>query len=140
MINKHRKFISNNHIIYIMSITSYIMRELMKEFSSRTREFYEFVLPPVDVYEDGSDLVIIADMPGFKKEDIRLRVHNDVLSIRATRERIESTGMVYWQQRPLNIDKKIPLPIKATEDEIKATYKEGILEIRIPLKGAVRVE
>jgi HSP20 family protein len=79
-------------------------------------------------------------MPGFKKEDIRLRVHNDVLSIRATRERIESTGMVYWQQRPLNIDKKIPLPIKATEDEIKATYKEGLLEIRIPLKGAVRVE
>jgi HSP20 family protein len=123
-----------------MSIANYIMRELMREFTSKTREFYEFVMPPVDVYEDASDLVIIADMPGFKKEDIRIRVSDSILTIKASREKVEAVGVTYWQQRPLKIDKKIPLPFKVTEDDVKATYKEGILELRIPLKGAVKIE
>ncbi len=123
-----------------MSIANYIMRELMREFSSRTREFYEFVMPPVDVYEDVSDLVIIADMPGFKKEDIRIRVTDNILSIKASREKVEASGVTYWQQRPLRIDKKIPLPFKVSEEDIRATYKDGLLELRIPLKGAVKIE
>ncbi len=123
-----------------MSIASYIMRELMREFSSRTREFYEFVMPPVDVYEDVSDLVIIADMPGFKKEDIRIRVTDNILSIKASREKVEAAGVTYWQQRPLRIDKKIPLPFKVSEEDVRATYKDGLLELRIPLKGAVKIE
>ncbi len=123
-----------------MSIAKYIVRELMREFAAKTREFYEFVIPPVDVYEDGSDLVIIADMPGFKKEDIRIRVSESILTIKASREKVEAAGVTYWQQRPLKIDKSIPLPFKVTEEDVKATYKEGILELRIPLKGAVKIE
>ncbi|MEM2923915.1 MAG: archaeal heat shock protein Hsp14 [Candidatus Nitrosocaldus sp.] len=123
-----------------MGIAEYVVRELMREFTSKTREFYEFVMPPVDIYEDGSDLVVVADMPGFKKEDIVIRVSGNILSVRATRERVEPTGIVYWKQRPLKIDKKIPLPFSVAEEDVKATYKEGLLEIRVPLKGAVKIE
>lgn len=123
-----------------MGIAEYVVRELMREFTGKTREFYEFVMPPVDIYEDVSDLVVVADMPGFKKEDIVVRVSGNILSVRATREKPEPTGIVYWQQRPLKIDKKIPLPFSVAEEDVKATYKEGLLEIRVPLKGAVKIE
>ena len=49
-----------------MSVSRYVAKEIMKEIGNRSREFYEFVLPPVDIYEDGTELVIMVDLPGFQ--------------------------------------------------------------------------
>ena len=47
-------------------------KEMMKEIGNKSREFYEFVLPPVDMYLEDEKLTIIIDMPGFeKKKDIK---------------------------------------------------------------------
>ena len=46
---------------------SRVLKEIMKEIGNRSREFYEFVLPPVDIYEDAIELVVIVDLPGFQK-------------------------------------------------------------------------
>ena len=53
----------------------------MKEIGNRSREFYEFVLPPVDIYEDGIELVVIVDLPGFQK--IYVNISKDILTLRA---------------------------------------------------------
>ena len=37
-----------------MGVSRYVAKEIMKEIGNRSREFYEFVLPPVDIYEDGT--------------------------------------------------------------------------------------
>ena len=122
-----------------MGLGKYMARELIREIGKKSREFFEFVMPPVDIVEDGNELVVRADMPGFEKGDINLRISDNVLTISASRESVEHAGVSYWEQRPLKIEKKIQLPIKIKEGEEavgKATYKQGVLEIRIPITGA----
>jgi len=68
-----------------MGVSRYVAKEIMKEIGNRSREFYEFVLPPVDIYEEGTELVIIVDLPGFQKKDIYVNISKDILTIRAKR-------------------------------------------------------
>ncbi len=126
-----------------MSLGRYVMREIMREIGNRSREFFEFVMPPIDILEDGNELLILVDLAGFKKDDIRVRINNNILSIRARREVPLHVGSKYMQQRPLKIDKSIPLPISVkSDDNLKALYKDGVLEIRIPISGVniIKVE
>jgi HSP20 family protein len=119
-----------------MGIGGYVARELAKELDSRSREFYEFVMPAIDIVEDGNDLVVTIDLPGFAKKDINLRITGNVLSIIAKREQAEILGMVYYRHRPLKIDKKIRLPISVKEEEKvvgKATYENGVVILKIPI-------
>lgn len=127
-----------------MGIGRYMARELIREIGNRSREFFEFVLPPMDIVEDGNELVILADMAGFAKDEIGVRISDNILTISATREPFEHAGSSYWQQRPLRIEKKVPLPIKVKEEGeeaiAKATYKQGVLEIRIPITGVSEIK
>ena len=68
-----------------MGVSRYVAKEIMKEIGNRSREFYEFVLPPVDIYEDGTELVVIVDLPGFQKKDIHVNISKDILTLRAKR-------------------------------------------------------
>jgi HSP20 family protein len=121
-----------------MGFGQYMAKEFMRELGNRSREFYEFVMPPMDMYEDGSDLVVLIDLPGISKQDISLRLMDNVLTINAKRERDEQeiAGTVYFRQRPLHIDKKVPLPIKVTEEDKvlgSAKYVDGVVTLRIPI-------
>jgi HSP20 family protein len=121
-----------------MGFGQYMAKELIRELGNRSREFYEFVMPAMDMYEDGSDLVVLIDLPGFSKQDISLRLVDNTLSVNAKRERDEHeiTGTVYFLQRPLNIDKRVPLPIKVTEEDKvlgSAKYVDGVVTLRIPI-------
>lgn len=111
-------------------------KEVLKEIGNKSREFYEFVLPPVDMHLDGDDLIVIIDVPGFEKKDIKLRIKGNILSINAKREKTYD-GAMMWRQRPEVIDKKIRLPIdiKEGEEEISsAKYSQGVIKLRIPTK------
>ncbi|MBI3842665.1 MAG: Hsp20/alpha crystallin family protein, partial [Thaumarchaeota archaeon] len=119
-----------------MGLVSYMTKEVLKEIGNKTREFYEFVLPPIDMLQDGDNLVITIDMPGFDKKDIKLRINEDILSINAKRE-TDHDGTIIWHQRPHVIDKKIRLPIDVKEGEEavgSAKYLHGVLTLKIPTK------
>jgi HSP20 family molecular chaperone IbpA len=125
-----------------MGIGRYMAKELAKELDNRSREFYEFVMPAIDMAEDGNELVVVIDLPGFAKEDISLRITSNILSISAKREQEESLGTVYYRHRPLKIDKKIVLPISVKEDEKivgKATYEKGVVTLRIPIPKSTNI-
>lgn len=124
-----------------MGIGQYMVKEIMKELSNRSREFYEFVLPPIDIIEDANDLVVTIDLPGFAKRDIKLRIAGNVLSVSAKREEMENVGTVYSRHRPIQIDKKIPLPISVGEDDDEqirgtAIYQDGVVTLRIPIPSS----
>src|ERR671910_847556 len=123
-----------------MGIGQYMVKEVMKELSNRSRGFYEFVLPPVDIIEDANDLVVIIDLPGFAKKDIKLRILGNVLSVSAKREEVENVGIVYYKHRPIQIDKKIPLPISVSDEDEQiggtAIYQDGIVILRIPIPSS----
>jgi|ERR671939_2111549 HSP20 family molecular chaperone IbpA len=122
-----------------MGLGQYMANELIRELGNRSREFYEFVMPAVDVLEDGNDLVVMIDLPGFAKKDIKLRIVGNVLSINAKRESEANSGTVYYKHRPMHIDKKIILPVSISDDENvvgTATYSEGVVTLRIPSLGS----
>jgi HSP20 family protein len=123
-------------------LLQHLSKEFMHEIGVKSKDVYEMILPAVDMFEDGSDLVIMLDMAGFEKEDIKTRLSEHFLTVSAKREKFEKDGMTYWEQRPQNIRKKIPLPVKVAvgeDDEIKAKYDNGVLTVRLPIKGMGKV-
>jgi HSP20 family protein len=126
-----------------MGIGRYVARELAKELDGRSREFYEFVMPAIDIVEEGNDLVVIIDLPGFAKKDINLRIIGNVLYITAKREQAEPLGTIYYRHRPLKIDKRVLLPIsfKKEEEKVegKAKYENGIITLRIPIPKSTNI-
>ena len=119
-----------------MGFARHIAKEVIREIGNKSREFYEFVLPPVDMHLENNTLVLTIDIPGFKKEDIKLTIHGNILSIKAEKKvGIIKKDEIICNQRPNIIDKKIRLPLKIKEGEEKvssAKYVDGVLTIQIP--------
>ena len=114
-----------------------LVKEVIKEIGNKSREFYEFVLPPMDMYLNDNNLKIVIDIPGFAKKDIELSLCGDILSINAKKitDEKESESLI-TNQRPNVIDKKIRLPIEIKQGEEKiesAKYENGILTLIIPV-------
>ena len=114
-----------------------LVNEVIKEIGNKSREFYEFVLPPVDMYLNDEDLKVVIDIPGFEKKDIELTLCGDILSIKAHKVSDEKKSeSLISNQRPNLIDKKIRLPIDIKEGEEKidsAKYENGVLTLIIPI-------
>ena len=121
-----------------MGLVNSMAKEMMKEIGNKSREFYEFVLPPVDMHLEEDKLTILIDIPGFQKDDIKLTLNRNILSIQACKEKIpdEKKHNMVCNQRPNMIDKKIRLPIRLKEGEEEVTsakYEQGVLTIVIPI-------
>lgn len=114
-----------------------LVKDVIKEIGNKSREFYEFVLPPIDMYLNDENLKIVIDIPGFTKKEIELSLCGDILSINAkkTIDEKELESLIL-NQRPNVIDKKIRLPmeIKQGEEKIEsAKYENGVLTLIIPI-------
>ena len=112
-----------------------LIKEVIKEIGNKSREFYEFVLPPIDMHLNEDSLKVVIDIPGFAKKDIELTLCGDILSIKAQKiiDKKESESLIS-NQRPNVIDKKIRLPINIKQGEEKiesAKYQDGILTLVI---------
>ena len=114
-----------------------LMKEMMKEIGNKSREFYEFVLPPIDMHLTDENLKVLIDIPGFVKEDIKLTLCGNILSIKAKKiMNEEDSKTLISNQRPNMINKKIRLPIEIKEGEEKiesAKYEDGVLVLVIPV-------
>lgn len=113
------------------------MKEMMKEIGNKSREFYEFVLPAIDMHLTDENLKVVIDIPGFSKKDIKLTLCGDILSIKAKKiiDEKDSKTLIS-NQRPNMINKKIRLPIEIKEGEEKiesAKYEDGVLILVIPV-------
>lgn len=119
-----------------MGLVKSMAKEMIKEIGNKSREFYEFVLPPVDMYLDNERLTLLIDLPGFIKKDIKLSLDGNILSIQAHKEiSDEKNQNIICNQRPNIIDKKIRLPIDLREEQVSsAKYEHGVLTVTIPVK------
>jgi len=117
-----------------MGLVKYMAKEFFKEIDNKSREFFEFVLPPIDLHQEGNNFIVTVDIPGFNKNDINVTMNGNVLSIKAEKKE-DAKGRIVMKQRPLSIDKKIILPITVKEGQEKvdsAKYTKGVLTIKIP--------
>ncbi len=93
-------------------------------------------LPPVEIREENNNMVICADVPGISKEDIRVEATEDGLVIEGERKREqqEARGGVQRSERMYgHFYRMIPLPEGADVDKASAQFKDGVLEVRVPL-------
>jgi HSP20 family protein len=91
----------------------------------------------VDEYRDGATEVIRAELPGVDPEkDVDVTVSDGVLRISAERrveKQTEDKGYTRHELRYGSMSRTLPLPEGVAESEIRATYRDGILEIRVPI-------
>lgn len=95
--------------------------------------------PQVDMYEQGDQLVVKAELPGVAREDIDVEIENGDLVIKGERhsEHEVKEEHAYRLERSFgSFYRRLPLPEGVKEEDITATYTDGVLEIRTP-KAAV---
>jgi HSP20 family protein len=91
--------------------------------------------PSVEVSQRNNELVIRADLPGMAKDDVKVDVSEDSITIQGERkkEQEEERGGIYRSERSYgSFYRVIGLPEGAMTDQAKATFKDGVLEITMP--------
>ena len=97
--------------------------------------------PAVDIKEDKDKFVIYADIPGVKGEDIDISMENGVLTIKGEKKnesRTEQEGYKRVERTYGSFYRRFSLPDTADADAISAKSKNGVLEIVIPKREAVK--
>jgi len=92
-------------------------------------------MPNVEVFQRGNELVIRAELPGLKKEDVKIDVTDAAITIQGERRREEEEdhGGIYRSERSYGSFRRIiPLPEGAITDQAKAGFRDGVLEILMP--------
>ncbi len=87
---------------------------------------------PTDVEETDDAFLVEAELPGFKKEEIELTVEKDVLRIRAERPRSEKRNKRLNERTCFEVDRVIELSSAVEEDNISASFQDGVLAVRLP--------
>lgn len=119
------------------------IERVRREFDRLFDEFFgvpdttkDYILSPaIDVYETDKDVVIKAEMPGVKKDEIEITVKDNFVHIKAEKkeEKEEKKENIHRVERYYGrVERLIPMPTDVKSEEAKAEYKDGVLEIRIP--------
>jgi HSP20 family protein len=118
-----------------------MMREFASEMdrvfhSSRTESASADWSPTIDVQQDNGSMTVVAELPGVKKDEIKVEVNDQELVIEGERRREhqESHDGYYRLERSYgHFYRSIALPDGAKADQIKAELKEGLLRVSIPI-------
>jgi HSP20 family protein len=105
------------------------------DFTRDSQQFLSGWLPAIDLYEDTENLIVRAELPGMKKEDIDISLHNGVLSLAGERrdEAKYQEAETYRSERFLGrFHRTLTLPVEVDAEKVKATYKDGVLTITLP--------
>lgn len=92
---------------------------------------------PVDLYEAGEELVVTAELPGIQKEQIQIEIQNEYLKVSVKEEILEEEEQTshnyYRRERSISeASRLIKLPYSINKKAAKASYQNGVLEIRAP--------
>ncbi len=96
---------------------------------------------PVNVYETDKEVVVKAELPGVKKEDLDVNIQDNTLTIRAqTREESEVKEESYLrrERRMGSFSRTITLPVEVNPEKARAHYRHGLLEIHLPKSEEAR--
>ena len=94
----------------------------------------------VEQFREGGALVVRAEVPGVDPDkDVEITVHDGLLEIRAERrEETTAEGKEHYRSefRYGMFSRSVPLPAGASESDIAASYRDGVLEVRVPVAEA----
>lgn len=110
---------------------NYYLNDYFDLFNSRLDKEKEFMR--TDIFEHDNKYIIETDLPGIKKEDIKVNYENGYLTIHAIKKSLSSNPNTYVRRERFygEIKRSFYIGIKK-ETDIKATYQNGILRISFP--------
>jgi len=100
----------------------------------RTDEM-EVRAPVVDVFEDKNDIVVKAELPGLDKDNIEVNLTDNTLTIKGEKkkeEEVKEENYYRCERAYGSFVRSVELPKAVHADKVKASFKNGILEVRVP--------
>ena len=94
-------------------------------------------IPAVDIHETDNSFVVTADLPGMKKDDIRVDLRDNTLTLSGEKKFEETTSKDNYlrvERSYGSFYRSLMLPSNVDANNIKASYKEGVLQLTIPKK------
>jgi HSP20 family protein len=92
--------------------------------------------PAIESYIEGDRVVVRADLPGIEPKDVEITVIGDTLTIKGSREEKreeKDRNFVFKEVSYGSFERSIPLPAGVKADDIKVSYKDGVLELTAPV-------
>ena len=99
---------------------------------------YGDITPYVDIYEAEGEVVVKAELPGLKREDINVSIANNSITIagsKKTEENVEQRDFLRLERTFGTFNRTLTLPENLDSDHAKATFRDGVLEIHLPKTG-----
>jgi HSP20 family protein len=90
--------------------------------------------PPINVFEKGEDFVIVAELPGVKKEDLDIQVKGDTVRLHGKKV-VDYTDQASVHRRERvggEFDRTLTLPAQIDATKVTAEYRDGVLTLRLP--------
>jgi HSP20 family protein len=91
--------------------------------------------PALDVYEKGNEVVVKAELPGLSKDDIEVNLTESTLTVKGEKkqeEEIKHQDYYHYERSVGAFSRRIELPTTVKADEATASFKDGVLEVRLP--------
>jgi HSP20 family protein len=108
---------------------------MQQRLASTSEDSYGTWAPAVDIFEQGDDLVIRAEVAGLEKDDVDISIENNTLTLRGERKRDTEFDErdAYRLERSFGVfTRSFTLPKTVDSARISASYKNGVLELRLP--------
>ncbi len=106
--------------------------KLPRREETHAREHY--ITPPVDIFETGEGLTVVADLPGVEQKGLDVRVADGILTIQGTTAHAAPGTPVEREFELLNFYRQFELPEAVDSERISAELKHGVLTLRLPKK------
>jgi len=112
-------------------------KNLMRNRFPVFEEFAKFedLTPKVDMFDSKNELVVKMEVPGIDKKNINISISDGMLNVQGEVKKEEETKKddYYYSERSYgSFSRRLRLPVDVKEDLVKATYKDGVLEIKLP--------
>lgn len=126
---------------YLKQIDDFFEQSPLRDVIADMNHFFQkgnrLLTFPVDLFEVGEDLVVKAELPGVQKQQIQIEIQGEYLKIfvkeEVLGEDIKESHNYYRRERAVSeASRMIKLPYTINKKQAKASYQDGILEIRAP--------
>lgn len=97
-----------------------------------TRSQERYITPPVDIYETGEGLIVKADLPGVNRENLDVRVENNLLTLRGRPSHVAPGEPLYREYGLVNFFRQFELNERVDQSKISADLKHGVLTLHLP--------